>query len=188
MNSLKTLNKSASDSVELTKLVSKRWNVDFNSRSRIGLTSNGPCDQSLQPIGFSDRTFPHSEAREQDPQLKIKRSWDVALGPLRQIPMNLFIMWMTGNSISIFPIIMVYMMFTRPLQVLFSMQTTLQMIEGEQAPIQCLVFILGNLLMVAMAIYKCHNMGLLPTYASDWLSFIQPSQRAEWSVGGFIWW
>ncbi|VDM34778.1 unnamed protein product, partial [Hydatigera taeniaeformis] len=161
MNSLKPLNKNASAQIELTKLVSKRWCVDFNSRSRTGLTTNGPCEQSIQPVGFSDRTFPHSETREQDPQLKVKRSWDIALGPLRQIPMNLFIMWMTGNSISIFPIIMVYMMFTRPIQVLFSMQTTLQMIEGEQAPIQCLVFILGNLLMVAMAIYKCHNMGLL---------------------------
>ncbi|KAL5105996.1 hypothetical protein TcWFU_000099 [Taenia crassiceps] len=51
MNSLKSLNKSASDSVELTKLVSRRWNVEFNSRSRVGLTSNGPCDQSVQPIG-----------------------------------------------------------------------------------------------------------------------------------------
>lgn len=50
------------------------------------------------------------------------------------------------------------------------------MIEGEQAPIQSVVYVFGNLVMVAMAVYKCHTMGLLPTYASDWLSFIQPSQ------------
>ncbi len=35
---------------------------------------------------------------------------------MKQIPMNLFIMWMAGNSISIFPIMMVGMMFFRPIQ------------------------------------------------------------------------
>ncbi|KAM7536246.1 hypothetical protein Aperf_G00000081819 [Anoplocephala perfoliata] len=185
MNSLNAYNKDEPVSVGLTKLVSKRWNIDMASRNRIGLTSNTQNDYNAHPIGFVDRTFPQSEAREQDPQLKVKRSWDIALGPIRQIPMNLFIMWMAGNSISIIPIMMVYMMFTRPLSVLFSLQSTLKMIEGEQAAVQCLVFVLGNLFTVALALYKCHSMGMLPTYASDWLSFIQPSPRAEWSTGGF---
>ena len=124
MNSLKLASDCSIPAVELSKLVSKRWSVDLSSRGRIGLTSNNPCDQTVQPIGFVDRSFPHSEAREQDPQLKIKRSWDIALGPLRQVPMNLFIMWMAGNSISIFPILMVYMMFTRSVQALFSLQSS----------------------------------------------------------------
>ena len=51
--------------------------------------------------------------READPALKIKRSWDLALGPFKQVPMNLFIMYMSGNSISIFPIMMVFMMMFR---------------------------------------------------------------------------
>lgn len=50
------------------------------------------------------------------------------------------------------------------------------MIEGKQAPVQCLVYVLGNCVMVGLAVYKCHNMGLLPTYASDWLSFVEPAQ------------
>ena len=43
---------------------------------------------------------------------------------------------------------------------------------------------LGNLANVAMAMYKCHTMGLLPTHASDWLAFADPLQRAEVVVGG----
>ncbi|CAH8571598.1 unnamed protein product [Schistosoma turkestanicum] len=39
-------------------------------------------------------------------------------------------------------------------------------------------------IILALAMYKCHTMGLLPTYASDWLSFIEPRQAAEWSAGG----
>lgn len=124
MNSLSAYSKDESASVELTKLVSKRWNVDLASRNRIGLTSNTQNDQNAHPVGFVDRAFPQSEVREQDPQLKVKRSWDIALAPIRQIPMNLFIMWMAGNSISIIPIMMVYMMFTRPLSVLFSLQSS----------------------------------------------------------------
>jgi len=49
-----------------------------------------------------------------------QKSWDIALGPLKQIPMNFFIMWMAGNTISIFPIMMVGMMFFRPIQALMA--------------------------------------------------------------------
>lgn len=53
-----------------------------------------------------------------------QRCWDVALGPLKQIPMNLFIMYMSGNTISIFPIMMVCMMAWRPIQALMSMSAS----------------------------------------------------------------
>ena len=49
---------------------------------------------------------------------------------------------------------------------------------------QKLVFILGNLANVALAMYKCHTMGLLPTHSSDWLAFADPLQRAEVVLGG----
>ncbi len=44
----------------------------------------------------------------------------MALGPWKQLPMNLFVMWMAGNSVSIFPIMMVGMMFFRPVQALMT--------------------------------------------------------------------
>lgn len=56
--------------------------------------------------------------------LSLQRCWDVALGPLKQIPMNLFIMYMSGNTISIFPIMMVCMMAWRPIQALMSMSAS----------------------------------------------------------------
>jgi ER membrane protein complex subunit 4 len=54
--------------------------------------------------------------------LILKKSWDLALGPLKQVPMNLFLMYMAGNSISIFPIMMVGMLIIRPFKSLFTMQ------------------------------------------------------------------
>uniref|UniRef100_A0A183B9G9 ER membrane protein complex subunit 4 n=1 Tax=Echinostoma caproni TaxID=27848 RepID=A0A183B9G9_9TREM len=128
----------------------------------------------LHPPGYVDRSFPAGAVRDSDPQLVVQRSWNIALGPLRQVPMNLFIMWISGNSISFFPLMSVIMLFLRPIQALFSIQTTFSLIEGSQAPIQRLVYVLGNFVMIALAMYKCHTMGLLPTYASDWLSFVEP--------------
>lgn len=93
-------------------------------RHRYGLSSGIPTTDVTPPIGYFDRSFPNTAARDQDANLMVKRSWDIALAPLRQVPMNLFIMWMTGNSISIFPIMMIIMMFMRPLQAIFSMQAS----------------------------------------------------------------
>ena len=58
--------------------------------------------------------------------------------------MNMFVMWMSGNSISIFPIMMVGMMFVRPIQALFSAAQAFKQIEGDQAVLQKLVWMLGE--------------------------------------------
>ena len=98
--------------------------------------------------------------------------------------MNLLIMYMSGNSISIFPIMMVGMMLVRPVKAIISTQTTFKVIEGTQAAGQKIVFILGNIANIALAVFKCHSMGLLPTHASDWLAFVEPQSRLEYSGGG----
>jgi hypothetical protein len=50
------------------------------------------------------------------------------------------------------------------------------MIEGNQQLAQRFVYLLGNLLCLLLAIYKCHGMGILPTHASDWLAFVEPQK------------
>lgn len=98
--------------------------------------------------------------------------------------MNLLIMYMSGNSISIFPIMMVGMMLIRPIKAIIATQATFKVIEGTKTTAQKLIFFLGNLANVALAVYKCHSMGLLPTHASDWLAFVEPQMRLEYSGGG----
>lgn len=49
-------------------------------------------------------------------------------------------------------------------------------IQGEQAPLQKLAYIAGNLVAVALSIYKCNSMGLLPTHDSDWLAMAEAPQ------------
>ncbi|CAG5126604.1 unnamed protein product, partial [Candidula unifasciata] len=155
-----------------------KWAIDFVSsgrgqgnRSVVAVTENLPA-----PVGFTDVTTVAEKAKEADSSLIIKKSWEIALGPLKQVPMNMFIMWMAGSSISIFPIMMVGMMFFRPIQAMMAIQNTFKSIEGEQAILQKLVFCFGNIVCLVMAVYKCQTMGLLPTHASDWLAFVDPQK------------
>jgi len=158
-----------------------KWAVNFATKNK----SDKSVDLSAPPGYTFQSSQIHSEAsRETDQNLIVKKSWDIALGPIRQIPMNLFIMYMSGNSISIFPIMMVGMLFLRPIKALIQTNSTFKMIEGHQAILQKLIYLVGNLLCVALALYKCQSMGLLPSHASDWLDFIEPPQRIEFSGGG----
>lgn len=128
----------------------------------------------------------HGEVNpRRDMSLIVKKSWDVALAPLKQVPMNLFIMYMAGNSISIIPIMMVSMLLIRPIKALMSIKSKFAVIEGSQAILQKLVYFIGNLACLALALYKCQSMGLLPTHSSDWLDFLENPKRVEYASGGF---
>ena len=48
---------------------------------------------------------------------------------------------------------------------------------------QKLVFLVGNAALLALAVYKCNAMGLLPTYPSDWLSFACVPPQTEFAFG-----
>ena len=58
----------------------------------------------------------------------------------------------------------------------FLVVSAFKMIEGDHALPQRFTYIVGNLVCLALAIYKCQVMGLLPTHPSDWLAFIEPQQ------------
>lgn len=175
----------SSECVETTRMSTRakkhKWMIDFNTRSKSDRQVSLPS-----PVGFCDVSTAVDRVRDTDSVLIVKKSWDIALGPIKQVPMNVFIMWMAGSSISIFPIMMVGMMFFRPIQALIGIQNTFNMIEGGQAPIQKLTYLVGNLVCLGLAVYKCQVMGLLPSHASDWLAFVEPQQRMEWSGGGIM--
>ncbi|KAM9329395.1 ER membrane protein complex subunit 4 [Gastrophryne carolinensis] len=164
-----------------------KWAIEFGSGGSRGRGERGTAQDNMYPVGYSDKQVPDTSVQESDHILVEKRCWDIALGPLKQIPMNLFIMYMAGNTISIFPIMMVCMMAWRPIQALLATPATFKLLESSgQRFLQGLVYLIGNLLGLALAVYKCQSMGLLPTHASDWLAFIEPPQRMEYTGGGIL--
>ncbi|VDM70533.1 unnamed protein product [Strongylus vulgaris] len=91
---------------------------------------------------------------------------------------------------------MVGMMLWRPAKALFAVNATFKPLEvafycllrfcldqnkGNMI-VHKIIFILGNLGAIALAIYKVHTMGLLPNTPSDWLEFIPQPQRVQYSI------
>ncbi|XP_072358505.1 ER membrane protein complex subunit 4-like isoform X2 [Scyliorhinus torazame] len=177
----------------------QKWTLELNPsgsrrcRGRAGARGSsrrrrpGHQGDFMSPVAYSDKQLPDIRVQETDRILVEKLCWDIAFGPLKQLPMNLFIMYTAGNNISIFPIMMVCMMAWRPIHALMSMSPIFKVLgNSTQHWLQRLLYFIGNLLGLALAVYKCQAMGLLPTHSSDWLAFLQPPQRVEYTGGGLV--
>lgn len=96
----------------------------------------------------------------------MKKAWELALAPAKQLPMNAIGMYMTGNGLQIFSIMMVFMLFKGPIQAVLNIQNTFSRLESpgnkEQMITVKLAFIGCNLLALALGIWKVNAMGLLP--------------------------
>ncbi|KAB8349769.1 hypothetical protein FH972_023783 [Carpinus fangiana] len=107
--------------------------------------------------------------------LKLKKAWEVAIAPAKSLPMNAIGMYMTGNSLQIFSIFMVFQLFKTPLTALANINTTFSRFETETKKqdmiIAKLAFVACNLLALGLGVYKVNAMGLLPTTQSDWLAW-----------------
>jgi len=112
---------------------------------------------------------------EETDTLKVKKAWEVAIAPAKQLPMNAIGMYMTGNSLQIFSIMMVFMLFKAPVSAVFNIQNTFARFESENNRDKILLakiaFIATNCLALALGIWKVNGMGLLPTTRSDWLAW-----------------
>lgn len=98
--------------------------------------------------------------------LKIKKAWELALAPAKQLPMNAIGMYMSGNSLQIFSIMMVFMLFKGPIQAVLNLQGTFQRLEtdgnkGQMVGVKA-AFVACNCLALALGIWKINGMGLLP--------------------------
>lgn len=98
--------------------------------------------------------------------LKVKKAWELAIAPAKQLPMNAVGMYMTGNSLQIFSIMMVFMLFKNPITAIASIQSVFSRFETEGTKGRLmgikLVYIATNLLAIALGLYKVNAMGLLP--------------------------
>uniref|UniRef100_A0A915E8R5 ER membrane protein complex subunit 4 n=1 Tax=Ditylenchus dipsaci TaxID=166011 RepID=A0A915E8R5_9BILA len=164
-----------------------KWAGNSSNKTLAKITSN---DATLNPPGYvpgfvASQQVENTGRNEQQQHLLSKRAWNMALQPVKSLPMNMFMMYMSGNQVSIFPIMMVAMMAWRPMKTLMAVNAAFKPLEAEyngSLIIHKILFILGNFGAIALAIYKCHSMGLLPTFASDWLDFIPQAERMQYNL------
>ena len=144
---------------------------------------------------------------EETETLKLKKAWEVALGPAKQLPMQAIMGYMSGNSLQIFSIMMVFMLlvcvlpraiiqanvqcsFKNPIQAIAQTNAQFTRFESAGNRTQMIgvkaLYVLMQCLLLALGVYKVNSMGLLPTTRSDWLAWEyqrQPLERAYFAFG-----
>ncbi|MCJ1426840.1 hypothetical protein MMC29_004743, partial [Sticta canariensis] len=103
---------------------------------------------------------------EETDTLKMKKSWELALAPAKALPMNAIMMYMSGNSLQIFSIMMVFMLFKNPIQGLLQTNTVFARFEtpGTRKTLWMVkaMYVVMNLVALSLGIWKVNGMGLLP--------------------------
>ncbi|KAI8686937.1 ER membrane protein complex subunit 4 [Fusarium sp. Ph1] len=150
----------------------------FSSGAAVSHSKKQNKDAKVQP-----RKPPTAEEMD---TLKLKKAWEVALAPVKGLPMTGFMMYMSGNSLQIFSIMMVFMAFKNPLMGLVNTNQALERFQTESNSAQMLqvkfVYVACQLLALAVGVWKINGMGLLPTTRSDWLMWEVQREPLEHAV------
>ncbi|KAG9225893.1 hypothetical protein CCMSSC00406_0006485 [Pleurotus cornucopiae] len=143
------------------------------------------------PPGFSKTAPSSSKTQSKSPvstttsdsynKLKEKRAWDLAVSPAKSLPMQAFMLYMSGGGVQIFSMGIVFMLLLSPLKNVAGMNQAFAPFAPSSSPseakswttlpLQKAVYILCNILTLGVGLWKCRSMGLLPTGTGDWLAF-----------------
>ncbi|WVQ99410.1 hypothetical protein IAU59_006543 [Kwoniella sp. CBS 9459] len=144
-------------------------------------------------------------------ELKLRRAWDLALSPAKSLPMQAVMLYFSGSGVQIFSLGMIFMLLTGPITAVFNIfrafeslrPTTLSSTsspssrrlpnvdanvktvqEPSYAPLAMpmLAYVASQGLVLALGLWKCSSMGILPTGSGDWLHFETRLDPPEWSA------
>ncbi|KAH8146626.1 uncharacterized protein LAJ45_09309 [Morchella importuna] len=177
----------------LAPLPSPQWVIDLNNLP----TRPKPTGTTPDPPGFSHsphKTKPGSKPTPaptpiETDELFLKKAWELALAPAKSIPMNAIMMYMSGNTLQIFSIMMTAMLFMNPLKALSSVGATFARFENERTRgrlwVVKMAYVGLQVATIVLGVWKVNGMGLLPTTRSDWLAWERERQPLEYSAAAF---
>lgn len=169
---------------------SRKFFVEFEDGSAAGGAHRSVPDPpgfslSIAREGGSNSQAPNRR-RDVDLQKKQAALHSRATAPFKQVAFMCFMMFMSGNSIQIFSLMMTLSGIATPLQAILK--------SGEEFPPDetgmlntigpRIVYSLIQALQLFFALYKLNAMGLLPSHASDWVSALVVPEAREFSSGG----
>ncbi|GAA5869099.1 hypothetical protein JCM1840_000468 [Sporobolomyces johnsonii] len=162
-----------------------KWTLDY---------SNPPPKPSVRdPPGFVPALSVKGSAKNATAQihpanldsLRRQKAWEVALAPAKSVPMQAFMMYMTGGGIQIFSVMSVWFLLKQAISGILSVETVFAPFTAaskSKSPAepaaqaqsfiqQKAVFVLCQIGLLCVGLWKCNSMGLLPTHESDWIAF-----------------
>ncbi|KGQ08304.1 putative membrane protein [Beauveria bassiana D1-5] len=140
----------------------------------------------VDPPGFAGSGGNKPPTHDEMDTLKLKKAWEVALAPVKSLPMTLIMMYMSGNSLQIFSIMMVFMAFKNPIMGLANTNQAFERFQTETNSSKILqtkfVYVVMQLAALGVGIWKINGMGLLPTTRSDWLMWEAQREAVEHAI------
>ncbi|GMM54236.1 chaperone [Maudiozyma humilis] len=120
-----------------------------------------------------------SEKRRPESELdgmQVQKAWQIALQPLKSLPMNFFMSYMSGTSLQIIPIMAALMLLSGPIKAIFGIRDAFKPVLGNSRTISTIrlamvLYIIGQGLLMYIGIRKLNQMGLIPNTKSDWLAW-----------------
>jgi hypothetical protein len=149
-------------------------NAPPHSRAKVNGIRDPPGYPSSQAVTSSKKqsASKSSQLQRKGPTademdtLKLKKAWEAAIAPAKGLPMTAIMMYMSGNSLQIFSIMMVFMAFKNPIAGLMGVNQVFERFEtATNRPKIVLVkaaYVAMQLLALALGMWKLNSMGLLP--------------------------
>eukprot|EP01117_Protostelium_nocturnum_P005938 TRINITY_DN2136_c0_g1_i1.p1 TRINITY_DN2136_c0_g1~~TRINITY_DN2136_c0_g1_i1.p1 ORF type:complete len:167 (-),score=59.03 TRINITY_DN2136_c0_g1_i1:38-538(-) len=163
-------------------MIERRWEMKMNSSS---LDVSSPNFQIPSIEDSSKAPLNTKQSKNANADLKFKKAWEVAKSPSKSIFMSLFMAWMSGNSVNIFSIMITLYSFINPVKAILSLNSVFNRFEdpANSLLLAKLLYVAINMVTVIIAVYKFTVLGLLPTTASDWSSYLPIKDPLEFSTG-----
>ena len=115
--------------------------------------------------GTNSKALDHAARARKEAAMKRQ-----AMEPFKQAGFMCFMLYMSGSSPSVFSIMMMVTCVTSPF-VALTRVTSIFKADGQLDVLQPrLIFVAIQLAQLAFAAWRLNDMGLLPTYPSDWMS------------------
>eukprot|EP00931_Biecheleriopsis_adriatica_P070044 TRINITY_DN43840_c0_g1_i1.p1 TRINITY_DN43840_c0_g1~~TRINITY_DN43840_c0_g1_i1.p1 ORF type:complete len:172 (-),score=44.43 TRINITY_DN43840_c0_g1_i1:58-573(-) len=161
-----------------------KW--DFNNLD----TSGGHKVEGIQdPVGFKmsmddgGAASGKNKSASANKELLEKKAWEIAVAPIQQVGMNLFMLWMSGSSPGIFNVMILGYCLTSIIGQFTKANMAFQNFKTIDTTLQWLAYLALCSVSLAYLLYHASGMGLLPTSSGDWIALIPNVEILEVAGG-----
>merc|ERR1711920_1022054 len=124
-----------------------------------------------------------AKSKSSNQELLEKKAWEVAIGPIQSVGMNLFMLWMSGSSPGIFNVMILGYCFTSIVGQFSRVNTVFQAFKTIDTTLQKPAYLALCTVSLAYLLYHSSGMGLLSTSSGDWIAYIPTTEVNEMVAG-----
>ncbi|GAA6018924.1 hypothetical protein JCM10207_009202 [Rhodosporidiobolus poonsookiae] len=164
---------------------SSKWTLDYTSASPSKVDIRDPPGfvPALSSKAAAKSTKPANVNNNLD-SLRQQKAWELALAPAKNVPMQAFMMYMSGSGIQIFSVMSVWFLLKQAIGGVmgvekvfapFSAASKAKAPAPDAAPAsffqQKVIYVLCQLALLGVGLWKINSMGLLPRSEADFAPY-----------------